>query len=156
MIGFLFLLEGLLDEFGDVVVAEVLGDGAGGAIAGDLIMLYALGGADEAGIADWILGVFADELGALLDEAFHGLAFVAGEFFVEDSGDLLETLDVAFGLFEVFLKAGFEILVCGGFRHFREGLDQLVFGAVEVFEFVKKEVFQGFEFHIKMASQRGQ
>jgi hypothetical protein len=32
----------------------------------------------------------------------------------------------------------------------------LVFGAVEVFEFVKKEVFQGFEFHIKMASQRGQ
>ena len=147
LIGFLFLLEGLLEEIGDFFVAEVLGNGAGGAVAGDLVMFDTLGGADEAGIADGILGVFADEFGALHDEAFHGLAFVAGEFLVEDSGDLLEALDVAFGLIEVFLKAGFEVLVGCGFRHFRQRFDQLIFGAVEVFEFVKKQVFQGFQFH---------
>ena len=66
---------------------------------------------------------------------------------MQPEGDLVEALDVAFGLFEVFLEAGFEFFVRRGFRHFWQRFDELILGAVEVFEFVVEEVFESVEFH---------
>ena len=60
-------------------MSETLGECAGGAVRGNLVMLDALRCADEAGIAHGILGVFADEFAAFLHEALHRLARMAGE-----------------------------------------------------------------------------
>ena len=154
-VGLFLFVEGLLEQLGDFLVAEMKGEGARGAVAGDFVVLDALRGADQPGIADGVRGIFADEFTAFLDEAFHGFAFVAGEFLAEEIGNLIEPFNMAFGLLEVFLKAGFEFLVGGGFRHFRERLYQLVLGAEQVFEFVQEEVFERFEFHTKIASNGG-
>jgi hypothetical protein len=66
---------------------------------------------------------------------------VPGELFPELLADLREPLDVPFGLLEVFFEAGFQLWICRGIRHLRKRFDELVFSAVEVFEFVKEEIF---------------
>ena len=48
--------------------------------------------------------------------------------------------------FEVCFEAGFKLGMCGSFGDFRQGLDQLLFGAVEVFEFVDVKIAECFEF----------
>ena len=140
-VGFLFLIERFLEEFGEIVVAEASREGAGGAVARDFVMLDALRRADEAGIANALFRIFIDQLRALFDQAFHGFACVPGELFAKLLADLREPLDVPFGLLEVFFEAGFELWICRGLRHLRERFDELVFSAVEVFEFVKEEIF---------------
>ena len=142
-VGFLFLIERFLEEIGEIVVTEASREGAGGAVAGDFVMLDALRRADEAGIANALFRIFIDQLRALFDQAFHGFACVPGELFAKLLADLREPLDVPFGLLEVFFEAGFELRICRGLRHLRERFDELVFSAVEVFEFVKEEIFQG-------------
>ena len=142
-VGFLFLVERFLKEFGEIVVAEASGEGAGGAVAGDSVMLDALRRADETGIANALFRIFIDQLRALFDQAFHGFACMPGEPFAKLLADLREPLDVPFGLLEVFFEADFELRIRRGFRHLRERFDELVFSAVEVFEFVKEEIFQG-------------
>ena len=62
------------------------------------------------------------------------------------AGFRVETFESA----EVFLESGSQLRVRGSFRHFGQRLDQLVFGAVEIFEFVVKEVFEAFEFHTRV------
>jgi hypothetical protein len=140
-VGFLFLIERFLEEFSKIVVTEASREGAGGAVAGDFVMLDALRRADEAGIANALFRIFIDQLRALFDQAFHGFACVPGELFAKLLADLREPLDVPFGLLEVFFEAGFELWICRGLRHLRERFDELVFSAVEVFEFVKEEIF---------------
>ena len=140
-VGFLFLIERFLEEIGEIVVTEASRESAGGAVAGDFVMLDALRRADETGIANALFRIFIDQLRALFYQAFHGFACVPGELFAKLLADLRESLDVPFGLLEVFFEAGFEFWICRGFRHLRERFDELVFSAVEVFEFVKEEIF---------------
>jgi hypothetical protein len=140
-IGFLFLIERFLEESSEIVVTEASREGASGAVAGDFVMFDALRGSDEAGITNALFRIFIDQLRALCDQAFHGFACVPGELFAKLLADLPEPLNVPFGLLEVFFEAGFELRICRGFRHLRERFDKLVFSAVEVFEFVKEEIF---------------
>jgi len=110
-------------------------------------MLDALGGADEAGIPHGIFGIFADEFRALFDETFHRLAFVAAQLLADHVGNLIQPFHVPLGLFQVFFETGLQFLIRGSFGHFRQRFYQLVFGAVEVLQFVMKKVFNSVEFH---------
>jgi hypothetical protein len=42
----------------------------------------------------------------------------------------------------VFLKARLQIGIGGGLGHFRKRFHKLIFGGIEVFEFIRKQVFQ--------------
>src|SRR5262245_17649495 len=69
LVGLAFLIERLLEELGDFRFAECLGEGAGGTVGGDLVMLDALGGADELGVADGVGRVLLDGFLALFHES---------------------------------------------------------------------------------------
>lgn len=155
LVVFFFLFEGRGEEFHGRGVAEAFGKGAGGAVAGDFVMLDALGGANEASIADVGVGILADEVLAFFDEAFHGLAGVSAEAEAEIFADLFEPVDVAFGLFEVVLEALLQFGVGGGAGHLRQRLHQLFLGAVEVLQLVVEEVIQGVQFHDALRSCPG-
>src|SRR3954447_22117514 len=60
LVGFAFFVEGLLEEFGGLVLAEHFGVGAHGAVAGDFVVFDALSGGDEGGIFDGVFGFFID------------------------------------------------------------------------------------------------
>jgi len=46
-------------------------------------------------------------------------------------------------LFEMLLEPGFEFWIGRGFRHLWERFDELLFSAVEVFEFMMEEIVKG-------------
>jgi hypothetical protein len=48
---------------------------------------------------------------------------------------------------EVLFKSGFQFRVRRRRGHFRQRFHELVLGAVEVFQFVVEQVFEGIEFH---------
>lgn len=140
LIGLTFLVEGLLEDFRGAGFSEALGEGAGGAVAGHLIMLDALSGADEARVADRGVAVGIDEFLAFLDEALHGAAGLAGRSFVELTEDFLEAIDVDLRLAQVGVERRLELDAGGGLGHFWEGLDELCLGVVEVAQFLDVEV----------------
>ncbi len=147
-VGGAFFVEGFLEKVGDVLVAELLGEGAGTAVGGDFVVLDALSGTDEGGVEDFGGEAFLHHLFALFDEAFHGFALLdSGVGDVELVEDFFEALDLAFGFFEVGLEGCFQVFVGGGFGHFWQGLGELLFGTVKVFEFELKQVFESFGFH---------
>ena len=69
--GFLFV-ERLLEDLLGLAVAEQFGEGAGAAVAGDFVVLDALGGGNEGGIADVIVHVLFENFLALLWLAVGG------------------------------------------------------------------------------------
>ena len=139
--------ESLAENVCGFVVTKTSSESARGAVPGNLVVLDALRRADESGVAHGVLGVFVDHVAAFFDEALHGLALVAGKGQAEIFADFFEALDMALGLFEVLLEAGFQVFVRGGLRHFWQGFHELRFGAVEVFEFLVEKVCERFEFH---------
>src|SRR5438105_1554728 len=62
LVGLAFLIERLLQDFGDLVLAERFGQRARGAVGGDLVVFDPLGGADELGIADGVGAFLFDGL----------------------------------------------------------------------------------------------
>jgi hypothetical protein len=68
-------------------------------------VFYLLGSGDECRIHDGGLGVFRHKFLALFNQTLHGLALFT--FWTDSKGseDLLQALDVVFGLLQVFFKA---------------------------------------------------
>jgi hypothetical protein len=58
--------------------------------------------------------------------------------------NFLEAFHVNLGLFEMLFEAGLQLLVRRSLGHFRKRLQQLVFGAVEIFNLVKEKIFEAF------------
>ena len=88
-----FLVEGFREEAGEVVLAELFGVGAGGAVGGDFVMFDALHGGGEACIHDFGVAAVADSLLDLMQQNTHGFAgfFVWGFVYpVQDSGEPFE------------------------------------------------------------------
>jgi hypothetical protein len=63
--------------------------------------------------------------------------------------EFLQSDSVLFSFLEMLCEAGFKLFVRGGFNHLRQCLDDLLFRAVEIFEFVDEEVFEGLKFHTR-------
>ena len=76
LVGFFFFIEGVSENLGDVPLPQQLGKADGTAVAGNFVVLHALGGGDEQGIGDCAGRILFQHLGALFDEDFHALAFV--------------------------------------------------------------------------------
>ena len=82
-----------------------------GTIPRHLVVLDVLRLRDQSGIEHVLLGVFLDHLVRFLDQAFHADPLLPARTRLERLEDLLEALDVSFGLREVvenaFFKSGF-------------------------------------------------
>ena len=139
LVGLAFLVQGLLEELDDLLLAELFGEGPRGAVGGDLVVLHPLGGTDELGVAHGIGAVGLDGLGAFLDEALHGVAGLALGFLAEELKRLLEAVHMAAGLLEMFGEAFLQFLVGGGLGHFGQGLEELILGVVEILELIDQE-----------------
>jgi hypothetical protein len=147
----LFFFERLAEQLAGLAVSQAIGEGACSAISRDLVMFDALRSADEAGVAYHVLGVFANELAAFPDEAFHRLAPVVDEVAIAAFGDLLEALDMFLGLFEVLFEAASQVFVGGGLRHLWQRLHELGLGTIEVLELVDEKILECIEFHFCVA-----
>jgi hypothetical protein len=70
-------VEGALEQIGLTPVTQHPGPGARGAVAGDFVVLHVLGRGDEPGIEHVGVRALPDELGRLLEQAFHADALLA-------------------------------------------------------------------------------
>src|SRR5688572_1077172 len=103
-IGIVFLLEILIEQRGHFPKAELIGPGDHRPISRDLVMLDRLGVGDHAGIENVRIGGLFHQLVAFFENAFDRRAGLACDLVLEQAKDLLEALDLAFGLFEMVLE----------------------------------------------------
>src|SRR5581483_6995770 len=95
LVGVALLVERLVEEVLRVVVAELAGQGPRRSVRRDLVVLDALRCGDERCVLrGGVPAARLDDLFALLDEALHGLAFLAVPAFAELPEDLLDPVPV--------------------------------------------------------------
>jgi len=145
LVGVLFFVEDAVEEVGCVVVAEKLGPGAEGAVDGDLVMLYLLGGGDKGDVADAGVGCVLDVVFGFGDEGGDGFAGcgvgIAVGGVAEDAFDFGY---VALGFGEVVAEGGGELGVGGFFDHGGKGFGDLLLhveGLLKVGDVESAEVF---------------
>ncbi len=103
-------------------------------------MLDFLSRADQGGVHDGLFGLRHDLL-ALLEQAFHARTLLALDLDAELLADLFKALRMPAGLVEVILKGLAQLLSGGRFGHSGKRLDDLVLGAVQIFDLVLKQGF---------------
>src|SRR5262249_14756766 len=128
------------------------GEGAGAAVAGDLVVLYPLRRRDQGGVQDGRLGVLVHEFLTLFDQPLDRLALLAPGALVELLEDAVQAFHLSSGLFEVFLESALQLRRGGGLRHAGQDLDDLILGAVKILELVKVQVVQRTELHKNSSS----
>ncbi|SCM77066.1 hypothetical protein KL86PLE_40871 [uncultured Pleomorphomonas sp.] len=146
-IGGLFLGEGLLQELGRLLLADQFGPAAHGAVAGDLVVLDRLGGGDQAGVDGLRAGKFLEHFLAFLDDALDGRTGLAACRLADQFEHLLQALDLHLGLLTMFLEGGPQLGRLGATRHFRQCLQDLALGVIDVLEHVLKKIVKRFGLH---------
>jgi hypothetical protein len=116
-------------------------EGAGGAIAGDFVVLDLLRGANEGCVEDIAIPLGAQDFAALVDQADNRFTLLAFRLDAKVLEDGFQTVDVLFRLSEMILKRLFEAWITCLIGHLRERFGNAVFGIVQVFEFMLQKLF---------------
>jgi hypothetical protein len=103
-------------------------------------VFHALRGANEFGIADRVWRIFLNRFFAFLDQSLHGVTGFPFRLCAEKLEAAIQAVDVLSGLLKMLLETFLQFLVRRSFRHFRQRFHELVFGIVEVAEFVDEEI----------------
>ena len=110
-------------------------------------MLDALRGGDQGRIDDGARSFRLENFPALLDQALHCLAFLAGELPSQTLTGLVQSFDVPPRFIQMigdrFLETGRRSLL----GHLRQRLDELRFGAMEVLELIFEQLGESGHFH---------
>jgi len=130
LVGALFLVQRLFQQFDRLPISQELGVGPDTAVSGDFIVLNPLRGGDQAHIQDFRLGIFRHQLGALFQQAFHAFASLALGLFLELFEDLFQALHMLLGFEQMAFKRGAQLLGCCRFNHLGQRLDDLVFRGI--------------------------
>ena len=130
LIGLFFLAERPLKQRRALFVTEHFGISPGGAIAGNLVMLNSLSSRNQSSILYFWVRLLFDHFGTLGDESFHASAFGTSRGLFVLAQYLFDASGVLFGLFEMLLKTGRQLLIFGGFGHLGQRSDELFFSAV--------------------------
>jgi nicotinamide-nucleotide amidase len=138
----LLFLQCFLKQLNRVVHLELLGPSAQRAVARDLVVLDGLRAPYQPRIQDRALVGFADQLLGLFDEALERRALLAFRLLAEQLEDLLEALDLAFGLLDVLGKGGLQVLRGRLLRHLRQRLEDGLLGEVHVLQRFFKQLIQ--------------
>ncbi len=110
-------------------------------------MLHALGRSDEGGVEHVGVGALLQQLLAFLQQPLHSLALVAAQRLADALADLLEAAELLLGLTKVLLEALPQLGVLRLLDHFRQRLDDLLLGAVQILELLEIQVLKRFESH---------
>ena len=140
-------VERIFEHGGHGVFSKPLGKGARGSVSGDLVVLDLLCDANDECIADRIVGIQLKRALALFDEPLHRLALLASSRSVELFQGFFESLDVSFGLLEMFFESFRELLVGGRLGHLGERLGELNFSAVEILQLMNECIMERSYFH---------
>src|SRR5262249_45596238 len=100
LVGLFFFVEGFLQHFGGLALAEHLGIRAHAAVAGNFVVLHPLGSRDQSGVEHVRLGIFFHHLAPLFDQSFHAFASLAARPDAEILENLFQPFDVSFRLLE--------------------------------------------------------
>src|SRR5580704_4490388 len=126
LVGFFFFVEGLFEEGFRFGLSEQTCPGPYAAIGRNFVMFDALRGGNERCIFHATFEVFIHEILAFLDESNHRSALRAAGLFAESLENLLETVDVTLGLFEVFFESGAKLLRVCSLGHFGKRLGEAI------------------------------
>jgi len=86
--------------------------------------------------------VFVHDLLAFLGDAHDGVTGLALRLLVDLREYLLQAVDLALGLAEVFFEGSFKSGMLGGLRHFRQAREDLLLREIDILEGVVKQVFE--------------
>src|SRR5882724_2033595 len=145
-VGLLLLLQGLIQQPGGVFHAELGGPLFQRAITGNFVVLDGLRGGKHAGVKRLAALVLVHDLLALVEDALDRVAGLAARRLVEQFENLLEALDLAFGLAVVLFERRTQLVGLSGLRHFRQHLQNLLFGVVNVLQGIEEEIVEVFVF----------
>jgi ATP-dependent DNA ligase len=73
---------------------------------------------------------------------------VARQFLAQEFGYFFEPRDMFPGLLQMLFDSRLELLILRCPGHFRQRLNKLVFGTVQVFQFVMEEILEGLDFYV--------
>src|SRR3954452_2923933 len=148
LVGLRLLVEGLVHQVLDAVVAAVTGELPGRAVGGDLIVLDALRRSDQRRVLGGRIALHLAPLLALGDEALHALADLGRARDTDLAECLLDALQMIVRLLEMVLECLAELVVARCLRHLRQRGGQLRLGAVQILELLLQDVFERIEPHV--------
>ena len=102
-------------------------------------MLHVLRLRDQTGVEHVRLRLLRDELLAFFEQSFHSVALLATRTFIQVLEDAIEALDLPPGDPLVIGKGLLELAARRGLDHAGQCLENLPFGAVQVFELIHIE-----------------
>src|SRR6201995_2624148 len=117
VVGLLLLGQCLIQKLDGVLHAELAGPALQSAVAGYLVVLYGLGGSQQASVKRRLTLVLVHDLGAFIEDALDGIALLSASRLADLFEDLLQPLDLTLGLVVVLLKCGTELIGVGGLGH---------------------------------------
>src|SRR5690606_12266375 len=141
-VGSFLLFERLRELLVVLGEAEHFGEGCGGAIAGDLVMLDALRGGDDGRIAYVGLLGFLDDILAFGDQAAHRFTDYASHSLIVPLQDFLDSVALPHRLLQMLFERLLELRMLRFLSHLRERLDELIFSVIKVSELVYVQVLQ--------------
>src|SRR5712692_6323778 len=141
-VGLLLLLQGLVQQPGGVFHAELGGPLFQRAITGNFVVLDRLRGGKHAGVKRLAALVLVHDLLALVEDALDRVAGLAARRLVEQFENLLEALDLAFGLAVMLFERRTQLVGLSGLRHFRQRLQNLLFGVINVLQGIEEEIVE--------------
>ena len=101
-------------------------------------MLDRLGCGQQAGIERGRIGILFHDLLAFFDKALDGIALLAARGLAEQLEYLFQPFDVPLGLVVVLFERRPQLIRIRRLRHFRQRLQDLLFGIVDVLERIEK------------------
>src|SRR5258705_12735926 len=101
-------------------------------------MLDRLRGGQQTGVERWRIGILLHDLLAFIENALDGIALLAARGLAEQLEYLFQALDLSLGLIMMLFERGPQLVRIGRLRHFRQRLQDLLFGVVDVLERIEK------------------
>ena len=108
-------------------------------------MLDSLRVCNDGGVQHGLVLDLAGRLVGLLDDAVDRRTLGPAGLFAKLFEDLLESLDLLVGLFEMALQPGDQIAVGGFFDHLGQRFNDLLLGVVDVLKTMKQQILHGFD-----------
>ena len=140
LVGFLFFVKGLFEEGFRCGLSEQTCPGPYAAICRNFVVFDALRGGNERRIFHATFEIIIHEILAFLDESDHRGALRAAGLFAESLENLIETVDVPLGLFEVFFESGAKLLRVCSLGHFGKRLGEAILRVVKIFQLIDEQL----------------
>src|SRR6185369_7521803 len=151
----LLVVERLLHELGDLLMAHLLGEGAHRSVSRHLVVHDALRGGDQSGVADAGVSLGAHDVLHLLDQTLHRVAGFAFRLLAQLAKRRLEPRQVGTSDRILLPKHGRQLRSLRLVGELALGLTLALLGVVQIFELFHEEIVHRIELLPMEKSHRG-